>query len=178
MFFLHDMERIISLHPSFLGPNVTNYLTDKLLNDVEGTNTGHYYIVCVLDTYDISDGRVVPGSGHAEYTMHFRAVVWKPFRGEALDGIVDQVLDSGFFVKIGPLDTFVPTQMIPSDVKYDGNATPPQFTDNQDQVIEKGTHVRVKLKGIRGEVNKMYALATIKEDFLGSVFATSQCFID
>ena len=53
--------------------------------------------------------------------------------------------------------------MIPSDIKFDGNATPPQFTDNQDQVIEKGTHVRVKIKGIRGEVGQMFALATIKE---------------
>jgi len=53
--------------------------------------------------------------------------------------------------------------MIPSDIKYDANATPPQFTDNGDLVIEKGTHVRVKIKGIRGEVGQMYAIATIKE---------------
>ena len=60
--------------------------------------------------------------------------------------------------------------MIPSDIKFDGNATPPQFTDNADQVIERGTHIRVKIKGIRGEVGQMYAIATIKEDFLGYVF--------
>lgn len=59
------------------------------------------------------------------------------------------------------------TQMIPSDIKFDGNATPPQFTDNADQVIERGTHIRVKIKGIRGEVGQMYAIATIKEDYLG-----------
>lgn len=53
--------------------------------------------------------------------------------------------------------------MIPSDIKFDGNATPPQFTDNADQVIEKGTQIRVKIKGIRGEVGQMYAIATIKE---------------
>jgi len=53
--------------------------------------------------------------------------------------------------------------MIPSEIKFDGNATPPQFTDNGDQVIEKGTQIRVKIKGIRGEVGQMYAIATIKE---------------
>jgi hypothetical protein len=53
--------------------------------------------------------------------------------------------------------------MIPSEIKFDGNATPPQFTDNADQVIEKGTQIRVKIKGIRGEVGQMYAIATIKE---------------
>lgn len=59
--------------------------------------------------------------------------------------------------------------MIPSDIKYDGNATPPQWTDNAEQVIERGTHIRVKIKGIRGEVGQMYAIATIKEDYLGYV---------
>ncbi len=54
-------------------------------------------------------------------------------------------------------------QMMPSDIKYDGNATPPQFTDNKSEVIEKGTHIRIKVKGIRGEVGQMYAIATINE---------------
>lgn len=57
--------------------------------------------------------------------------------------------------------------MIPSSIKYDGNATPPQWTDNADQVIEKGTHIRLKIKGIRTELGNMYAIATIKEDYLG-----------
>ena len=54
-------------------------------------------------------------------------------------------------------------QMIPSDITYDANATPPQWTDNGDQVIEKGTNVRIKIKGLRSEVDKMFAIGTIKE---------------
>lgn len=84
MFFLHELERTITLHPSFFGPRVHDYLTQRLMADVEGSNTGNYYIVCVLDTYDISEGRVVPGSGFAEYTVHYRAVVWRPFKGETV----------------------------------------------------------------------------------------------
>lgn len=60
-------------------------------------------------------------------------------------------------------------KLIPSDIKFDPNATPPQFTNNEDMVIEVGTHVRVKLIGTRAEVGSMYAIASIKEDFLGSV---------
>lgn len=59
--------------------------------------------------------------------------------------------------------------MIPPDIKFDPNATPPQFTNNEDSVIEVGTHVRVKLIGTRAEVGGMYAIASIKEDYLGSV---------
>lgn len=58
-------------------------------------------------------------------------------------------------------------QLIPSDIKWDPNATPPQFTDNGDQVIEKGTHLRIKLIGTRSDVGSMFAIGSIKEDFLG-----------
>lgn len=84
MYFLYELERTITLHPSFFGPRVKEYLTNRLLEDVEGTCTGQYYIICVMDAYDISEGRVVPGSAVAEYTVHYRAVVWRPFKGETV----------------------------------------------------------------------------------------------
>ena len=84
MFFLYDLERTITLHPSFFGPRVNEYLKNRLMEDVEGTCTGQYYIICVMDAHDISEGRVVPGSAVAEYTVHYRAVVWRPFKGETV----------------------------------------------------------------------------------------------
>jgi hypothetical protein len=54
-------------------------------------------------------------------------------------------------------------QLIPSDIKFDANATPPQFTDNGDQVIEAGTHIRMKLIGTRSDVGSMFAIGSIKE---------------
>ena len=57
--------------------------------------------------------------------------------------------------------------MIPAQVKYDPNATPPQFTDNEDYRVEPGTHIRVKIMGTRSEVGEMWAIGTVKEDYLG-----------
>lgn len=59
--------------------------------------------------------------------------------------------------------------MIPSDIKWDPNATPPQFTNNDDTVIQPGTHVRCKIIGTRSEVGGMWAIGSIKEDYLGYV---------
>ena len=84
MFFLHELERTITLHPSFFGPRTKEYLTSRLLDDVEGTCTGQYYIICVMDAIEFSEGRVVPGSAVAEYTAHYRAIVWRPFKGETV----------------------------------------------------------------------------------------------
>ena len=84
MFFLKEEERTITLHPSFFGPNIQRYLDDQLLSDVEGTVQGDYFVVCVLEPHDYSEGKIVPGSAFAEFKVHYRAVVWKPFKGEVV----------------------------------------------------------------------------------------------
>ena len=61
--------------------------------------------------------------------------------------------------------------MIPADIKWDPSATPPQYTNNSDQVIEKGTQLRLKVMGTRSDVANMYAVGTIKEDYLGYITA-------
>jgi hypothetical protein len=61
--------------------------------------------------------------------------------------------------------------MIPAQVRYDPNATPPQFTDNEDYRVEPGTHIRVKIMGTRSEVGEMWAIGTINEDYLGYLFS-------
>ena len=63
--------------------------------------------------------------------------------------------------------------MMPSEIKYDANATPPQWTNNADVVIETGTHVRVNIKGLRVEVGDMWAIGNINGDYLGCVFRFS-----
>ena len=62
-------------------------------------------------------------------------------------------------------------QLIPSEIKFDANATPPQYTDNETTVIENGTQVRMKLLNTRSDVSAMFAIGSIKEDFLGMLEA-------
>lgn len=84
MFFLYNLERQVTLHPSYFGRNMHELVTGKLLKDVEGTCTGRYYIITVMDTFDVSEGRILPGTGLAEFTVRYRAVVWRPFKGETV----------------------------------------------------------------------------------------------
>lgn len=88
MFFVKDMEQTITLHPSFFGPKIQFYLKDQLYRDMEGVNTGDFYIVAIMDVLDYSDGRVMPGSGFAEYTISYRAIIWKPFKGEVVSAVM------------------------------------------------------------------------------------------
>ncbi|GAB1211637.1 hypothetical protein ATERTT37_000761 [Aspergillus terreus] len=120
-----------------------------------------------MDMVDIGEGRVLPSSGHAEYTIKYRAIIWKPFRGETVDAIVTSVKPTGIFTLAGPLAVFIARKNIPSDIKWEPNTVPPQYTDHADQVIEKGTSLRLKILGVKPDVAAINAIGTIKEDYLG-----------
>ena len=69
-----------------------NFLESKLYSDVEGTCSGQFgYIIAVVSILDIGKGMVLSGSGQAEFITRYRAIVFKPFKGEVVDGVVSNV---------------------------------------------------------------------------------------
>mgnify|MGYP001940290744 FL=1 len=61
----------------------------KLRDDVEGTCSGKYvrardsrqgYIIKVVSVLDVGQGKVMPGTGLAEFRSQYQAVVLKPVR--------------------------------------------------------------------------------------------------
>src|SRR5579859_1198054 len=57
----------------------------------------------------------------------------------------------GFFADVGPMQIFVSVHLIPPDLKFYPDANPPNY-QNEEQVIEKGSMVRVKIMGLRMDV--------------------------
>jgi len=57
--------------------------------------------------------------------------------------------------------------MIPPQLKFTAEGSTPSFTDNEGQVIERESQVRLRIKGIRGEIGRMFAIGSIKDDYLG-----------
>ena len=87
-----ELTHTILLHPSYFGPRMLQFLESKLYSDVEGTCSGQFgYIIAVVSMSDIGNGIVMPGSGQAEFVARYRAIVFKPFKGEVVDGVVNNV---------------------------------------------------------------------------------------
>jgi DNA-directed RNA polymerase II subunit RPB7 len=201
MFFVHEMEERIPLHPSYFSSEAPDSIRELLYKKKEGTNTGTMMIVRIIGIQEISEPKVMPGTGMAMYTISYRAVVWQPFRGEVVDGEVSQVVPNGFFVDVGALGVFVSKavsywdekyipadrrrgrclllgngkltgvlwrlQMIPSSMKFSMEGATPSFEDSDGQLIAAGVHIRLRIKGIRSELNQMFAIGSIREDYLG-----------
>ena len=52
-------------------------------------------------------------------------------------------------------------------MKYNPDATPPQFSNGQGDSIEKGSAVRVQIIGLRSDVGNMYAVGKMSSSWLG-----------
>ncbi|GAW03396.1 RNA polymerase Rpb7 [Lentinula edodes] len=169
MFFIKELTHPILLHPSYFGPRMLNFLESKLYSDVEGTCSGKFgYIIAVVSILDIGKGMVISGTGQAEFITRYRAIVFKPFKGEVVDGVVASVTKMGFFADVGPLSVFVSHQLIPPDMKFEPNSNPPSFASDQ-QIIEKNTKIRLKIVGTRVDATEIFAIGTVNEEHLGVV---------
>ena len=67
-------------------------ITDAGFPQVEGTCTGKYGFVISVTTIDnIGAGLIQPGRGFVVYPVKYKAIVFRPFKGEVLDAVVTQV---------------------------------------------------------------------------------------
>jgi len=112
MFFLKELQHTINLHPSNFGSKLREQLEKRLYAEVEGSCSGRFgYIISVVDVVNVGKGKVYPGQGVAQYNISYRAIVFKPYKGEVVDAVITTVNKMGFFAEVGPLTIFVSTHV-------------------------------------------------------------------
>lgn len=141
---------------------------------MEGKCTGRYGFTILVtnvlfDAPGTMDGRLHIDTGFAHFPVTYLALVFKPFKNEILNAVVTEVNLQGVFCTAGPLHVFVATMHMPSDLKLDErkDGMPSYYSEEEEQRIEKGTKLRVKIVGLRTDADNIQAIGTIKEDFLG-----------
>ncbi|RKO99179.1 hypothetical protein CXG81DRAFT_28045 [Caulochytrium protostelioides] len=183
-FFLKELEHTIQLHPRSFGQHLHKMLRERLHEEVEGTCTGrHGYIIAVLEITHVGHGVLQNTTGYAEYTISYRGIVFKPFKHQVLQGIVTTVNTMGFFCSVGPLTVFVSSHMIPQNLRFDNSASRAAYVSDAGSMghdatgapiaaqarIESGETVRIRIIGTRVDASAIFAIGTIKEDYLGPV---------
>lgn len=165
------MEHEILLHPKYFGPSLMETVRRKLFKDVEGTCTGKYgFVICVTSIENIGPGNIKPGEGFVLYNVKYKAIVFRPFKGEVLDAVVTQVNKVGLFTEIGPLSCFISRHSIPADMTFDPNSNPPCYkTADEDMVIQQDDEIRLKIVGTRVDASDIFAIGTLMDDYLGLV---------
>ncbi|KAJ3219380.1 Cullin-2 [Dinochytrium kinnereticum] len=165
-----QLTHTILLHPQYFGARMNEFLVKRLYEEVEGTCSGRFgYIISVVEVTSVGRGVLQSTSGYAEFSIVYKAIVFKPFKNQVVDGVVTTV-----------------NKLIPSYLKFDPNSNPPAYLGEgqevQDTRIEKGETVRMRIVGTRVDATEIvchllvidsvlyivqFAIGTIKEDFLG-----------
>ena len=167
MFYHLELNHELSLHPRYFGEQLVETVKQKLFCDVEGTCTGKYgFIIAITSINDIGDGLLESNTGFASYQLKFRAIVFRPFKNEVLDGVVEQVNKVGIFLKTGPLSCFISRHSITSDMNFD-EATSSYVSIDETFVIRTSTQLRYKVVGTRVDASDIFAIGTLMDDFLG-----------
>lgn len=92
--------------PSTFGPNLHEQIRQRVYREVQGTVDGRYgFIIMITTVQPIPRGQIQEG-GHAVFPVTYQAIVFKPFRGEVLETIVERVEAIGFWSRAGPLRIF------------------------------------------------------------------------
>uniref|UniRef100_A0A0R3RZ67 Signal peptidase complex catalytic subunit SEC11 n=1 Tax=Elaeophora elaphi TaxID=1147741 RepID=A0A0R3RZ67_9BILA len=170
MFYHIPLDHEICLHPKYFGPDLLETVKRKLFNEVEGTCTGKYGFVVAVTTIDnIGAGLIQPGRGFVLYPVKYKAIVFRPFKGQVVDAVVNQVNKVGLFCDIGPLSCFVSRHCIPPDMEFEPNSNPPCYkTADESVVIKQDDEIRVKLIGTRVDASDIFAIGTLMDDYLES----------
>lgn len=154
MFFLNELTQTVYLPPVEFNSEIHKTIEYKLYKMVEGTCTGEKgFIIAVTNITEFDGGRINE-KGHAIFTIKYKALLLKPVKNEVLDAIVVNVNDLGVFCEVGPLSVFVSNYHIP-----------PAYLGYEK--IQNETLIRLRIIGTHISSEKMYAIGTINEDFLG-----------
>jgi len=169
MFFLIQREDKLELPPRYFGRSLQNEIIHALRGKVEGKCSGRYgYTLAVTNLESISKGKLDDDSGYAEFHVTYLSLVFRPLKQEIIPSIVQSVTSNGLFVTAGPLTCFISDKLMPEDLHFDTSSTSPMYVSDSDNVrIEVGTHIRVKIVGMRHTADDIVCIGTIKEDFLG-----------
>lgn len=122
MFYKHSLIKDLNLLPQNLDNNIKELISTEI-RKIEGTVLGEYgYVVNILEFNQLGDGIVENDSGNVIFKVDYKAITFKPIKGEILKAIPVFINEHGFYCQVGPLQIFVSQHML-DDFQFDPNET-------------------------------------------------------
>ncbi|KAI7840222.1 hypothetical protein COHA_006004 [Chlorella ohadii] len=163
VFYLVELQKELEVAPRFFGPKLREEIDRRLRQEVrwavEGTCNGKYgFVLSVLNVIDTGKGLVREGTGSAVFDLKYSCICFKPFKGEVLDVVVTSVNK-----------VFVSNHLIPETFEFNTAHEPCYQTADGEQKIVPGSEVRLRIVGTRVDASDIFAVGSIKEDYLGVI---------
>lgn len=175
MFFEIRFVHSVRVPPRHLGAKLRTVVAQLVRSELEGTFIPDYgYIVCIVGTEKAGKPLVEDNTVFVRVPVEVKAIVFRPFKNEIVEGVVTNVSDIGCFVQVGCMDVFISHFDIGPEYRFDETAVPPKFVtpdNDESRRIQRNDRLRLKLTAIRIEPAKVAAMGSIREDYLGRTLA-------
>jgi DNA-directed RNA polymerase subunit E' len=127
-------------------------------------------MIAVIGIDDIGQGRLIAGDGATYHAVTYRVLVFKPVRGELVEGSVVELMDFGAFIRMGPLDGLCHVSQICDDYITQGG-TGSLLGKETGRTLSEGDMVRARVTSISFESgNRSGKLGlTMRQPFLGKI---------
>jgi len=168
MFFLVPIETKIIIEPCNLNSRIDSYVYEKLIKKFEFKLHKKYgYIIKIKEIERITYPKVA-NEGSGMIRVKFKALVFRPIKGEVVDGVVSIINKIAVYSKLGPVDAGVSRRCMPSTMKFNFDSYENHFVDKESSaVIMKGELLRFRIISVRIAENKFEVMGVINNDFLG-----------
>jgi DNA-directed RNA polymerase subunit E' len=128
-------------------------------------------MIAVIGIEEIGQGRLMPGDGATYHTVQYQVLVFKPVRGELVEGNVVELMDFGAFIRMGPLDGLCHVSQICDDFITQDTKGNSLLGKETGRTLSEGDQVRARITSISFDSgNRSGKLGlTMRQPFLGKV---------
>ncbi|ABW97877.1 rpb7 (nucleomorph) [Hemiselmis andersenii] len=169
MFFITTLNQNIYISAKYFKKNIKKNLVSTLLGNVEGSYAGPFGNIVIITEIcnKWGKGKLIIGTPSAMFNVTFRAITFRPFKGEVFDSIITNLTNVGFFSEAGALQIFVSKNQLPNDFQYNGKDKVFFNTMSPEEKFCKDSLIRIKIISVKNEKNSNHVIGTIKGPFLG-----------
>mmetsp|Transcript_31901 Transcript_31901/g.28256 ORF Transcript_31901/g.28256 Transcript_31901/m.28256 type:complete len:173 (+) Transcript_31901:24-542(+) len=169
MFLMVNLQRIIRLEPRDLDPELDKIISTKLSRMMKGTCSGENgYIIDIIDVTDIGDGLILDTNGEVEFPVKYTALIFKPRKGDVMDGVVSNINMNSIVVTVGPQKVMIAHSSMPNNIEYD-QYTKVYKTPDMNLMIKEDDEIRFRIIGVNILASEITCAGTIDEPYLGPI---------
>ncbi|OAP63726.1 DNA-directed RNA polymerase [Fonsecaea erecta] len=151
MFILTTFDDLVQIPPHGF---VNNQITEQDLEDRINEKYSNKIVqkvglcICVYDLLKASDGLIGHGTGNANVNVQFRMIVFRPFKGEIITGVIQRCTPEGIRITTRFFDDiFVPPTMLFEGCVYnESEKTWVWETEGDPIYLDEGTIVNVRVE--------------------------------
>ncbi|MBE8539486.1 DNA-directed RNA polymerase [Geoglobus acetivorans] len=163
----------VRVPPSKLGENIEDVINELLWENFEGRLDKEYgIIVGIEDLEEVGEGRIIAGDGGVYFDVVFTAITFKPVMQEVVEGVVNEIVEFGAFISLGPMDALLHMSQITDEYLNFDEKNKRLVSRESKKTLEEGDVVRARIVALslkEKEPEKSKIGLTMRQPWLGAL---------